>query len=140
MSQFLNQFFFYDQIPQFLRTLGENFGFDTACLCSFPNFFNLIIHFIIAAVIFGAIAKGSIQNRKFLTILLVGVLFSGVSKLVDWSQNILTATGDTVFWNNNLDLITESLQFIGIGLILWSLLTGLRQMHESRTTTIRPTN
>jgi hypothetical protein len=120
MQPFLDHFFFYEQMPAIFRIAGENFGFDTACLCSYPNFFNLILHFIIAAVIVVAIAKPNVRDKSFLALLLIGF-----SKILDWTQNILTATGETVFWSNNIDIAVESLQFIGIGIILGALFSKL---------------
>jgi len=125
MQSFLDTFFFYEKLPWLLRAAGESFGFDTACLCSYPNFFNLILHFIIAALIVAAIAKPSVKDKSFLGLLLIGVLFSGFSKILDWTQNILTATGETVFWSNNIDIAVEMLQFVGIGLILGALFSKL---------------
>ena len=128
MQNFIDSFFFYNHLPRILQVAGESFGFDTACLCSFPNFFNLMLHFIMAALLIAALARPATSAyQRFLTILLFGTLFSGVSKLVDWSQNILTATGETVFWSNTLDALVEGLQFVGIGLILWGLLVTLRK-------------
>ena len=127
MQEFLNFFFFYDSIPFLFQLGGENFGFDTACLCSYPNFFNLIIHFVVAALIVAAIAKPTVKDKRFFSWLLFGVIFSGLSKLIDWSQNILTATGETVFWSNSMDVFVEALQFVGIAIILWALFDKLRK-------------
>ena len=128
MQSFIDIFFFYSGMPYILQYAGEHFGFDTACLCSYPNFFNLMLHFIIAALLIVALAKASsVRYQSFFTILLIGILFSGLSKVIDWSQNILTATGETVFWSNTLDVLVESFQLVGIGLILWGLLVTLRK-------------
>lgn len=128
MQNFIDTFFFYDHLPRFIQVAGESFGFDTACLCSYPNFFNLILHFILAGLLIAALARSSSAHyQRFFVIILIGILFSGLSKIVDWSQNMLTATGETVFWSNTFDIIVEGFQFIGIGLILWGLLVTLRK-------------
>lgn len=128
MQNFIDTFFFYDKMPAFLRVAGESFGFDTACLCSYPNFFNLMLHFIVAGILIIALARiTKPRYQQFFIIILIGILFSGLSKVIDWSQNILTATGETVFWSNTMDVLVEGFQFIGIGLILWGLLVTLRK-------------
>jgi len=135
MQSFIDIFFFYEKIPFLIQYAGESFGFDTACLCSYPNFFNLILHLIIATFIITALARAvASEHQRFLSILLIGILFSALSKLIDWSQNILTATGETVFWSNTFDVFVESLQLIGISLILWGLFITLRKQYDNRTT------
>ena len=67
--------------------------------------------------------------------LLVGIVFSGISKFIDWTQNMFTATGETVFWSNNLDIFVELFQFIGMGLILWALFVKLLSVYGRTTTT-----
>ncbi len=126
MDAFLDSFFFYESMPVFLQAAGSSYGVDIACLCALPNFFNLILHFVIAALLVAAIARPYVGDTRFLGMLLVGVLFSGASKFIDWTQNLLTATGETIFWSNQLDVLTEVLQLIGIVLILWALFDKLR--------------
>lgn len=127
MDKFLDSFFFYESLPSWLQATGSSYGVDIACLCALPNFFNLILHFLIAALLIVAIARPYVQDKSFLGRLLVGVLFSGVSKFLDWTQNLLTATGENIFWSNGVDIATELLQLIGIALILWALFDKIRK-------------
>ena len=126
MDTFLDSFFFYELLPNWLQVAGSSYGVDIACLCALPNFFNLVLHFLIAGMLVVAIARPYIQDKVFLGRLLIGVLFSGVSKFLDWTQNLLTATGETIFWSNEIDIVTELFQLIGIGLILFALYVKLR--------------
>lgn len=126
MDTFLDSFFFYESLPNWLQVAGSSYGVDIACLCALPNFFNLILHFLIAVLLVVAIARPYVQDKAFLGRLLLGVLFSGVSKFLDWTQNLLTATGETIFWSNQIDVVTELLQLVGIALILWALYVKLR--------------
>lgn len=131
MEQFLNIFFFIDSLPSWVLEAGRVWGIDMACLCSLPNFFNLVLHFIIGAIIFGAIMKYGLRRDMFFLLLLVGIVFSGISKFIDWTTNMLTATGNTVFFNYNLDILVETLQFIGIAIIFYSI---FRRFFRSKVT------
>ena len=51
MEQFLSLFFFIDKLPAWVLAAGMRWGIDMACLCALPNFFNLILHFIIGGII-----------------------------------------------------------------------------------------
>lgn len=135
MQQFLDSFFLYDSFPPVIQKLGTSFGFDTACLCSFPNFFVFVLYFVLAILIVAALGKAAVGDRKFLLVLLSGVLFSGLSKMIDWTQNMFTATGETVFWSNNFDIAVELLQLVGTALILWALFVKLRQWYGNRAST-----
>lgn len=61
------------------------------------------------------------QGSMFFPVLLLGVILSGTSKFIDWVQNMLTATGSSVFFSYNLDILTEVLQLLGIGIIFFSI-------------------
>lgn len=119
MEQFLNIFFFLDKNT--LIEAGKVWGIDMACLCALPNFFNLILHFIIGGFIISFIIKYSARRDMFFLLLLVGIVFSGFSKFIDWTTNMLTATGNTVFFSYPLDIMIEAFQFVGIGVILYAV-------------------
>jgi len=125
MEQFLNLFFFIDKLPAWVLEAGMIWGIDMACLCALPNFFNLILHFIIGAIIVMTIMQYGVRKDFFLPLLLIGITLSGVSKFIDWIQNMLTATGNTVFFSYNLDLLVEALQFIGIAIIFYYIFKSL---------------
>ncbi|OHA65221.1 MAG: hypothetical protein A3D64_02335 [Candidatus Wildermuthbacteria bacterium RIFCSPHIGHO2_02_FULL_49_9] len=121
MEQFLNLFFFIDKLPGWVLEAGRIWGIDMACLCALPNFFNLILHFIIGGIIITAIMKQGARRDLFFVLLLLGIILSGTSKFIDWVQNMLTATGQSVFFSYNLDITTEVLQFLGMAIIFYSL-------------------
>lgn len=127
MEQFLNIFFFIDLLPSWVLEAGRVWGIDMACLCALPNFFNLILHFIIGGVLITVIMQRRTSNEVFFSLLLLGIVFSGVSKFIDWVQNMLTATGDSVFFSYNLDILIEALQFIGLAIIVYSIFKLLFQ-------------
>lgn len=100
---------------------GQTWGIDMACLCALPNFFNLMLHFIIGGIIVATIMRQGSRGDMFFPVLLLGIILSGTSKFIDWVQNMLTATGSSVFFNYNLDILTEALQLLGIGIIFFSI-------------------
>ena len=137
MEQFLSLFFFIDKLPAWVLAAGMRWGIDMACLCALPNFFNLILHFIIGGIIVIMLMQYGIRKNFFLPLLLLGIMFSGVSKFIDWIQNMLTATGNTVFFSYNLDLLVEALQFIGIAIILYYI---FRSLFASKPSLTKPSN
>lgn len=145
MQDFLSLFFYADKLVNsplaFLQKLGTIWGIRMVCMCSVANFFNLILHLIITGIIIWMMIKyKNLAGDSFLMLLLVGISFSGVSKFLDWIANMKTATGGEVFWSNQLDLIVEGFQFIGIAIILYGILTRLFYIHHAREyTTISAT-
>ena len=137
MEQFLSIFFFIDLLPGWVLETGRAWGIDMACLCALPNFFNLILHFIIGGIIVTMIVRYGIRKDFFLPLLLLGIMLSGVSKFIDWIQNMLTATGNTVFFSYNLDLLVEALQFIGIAIIFYYI---FRSFFRSKPPYVKPSN
>jgi hypothetical protein len=133
MEVFLNHFFFYSALPPLFQHLGESFGFDTACACEFPNLYNLILYFIIAGYLLTILSRANVRNRGLLFTLFFGVVLSGISKFIDWSQNMLTATSDAIFWSNTLDVMVEIFQLVGLILIVYSLFAILRKVYGQRT-------
>lgn len=134
MEQFLNIFFFADSLPKWVHSWGTAYGVDMACMCSVPNFFNLLLHFLIGGFIFWLIWRNrELINDKFFTLLLVGVVFSGVSKFFDWYMNMRSATGTEVYFNNSLDVLIEIFQLIGIGIIFYGIITKLFYVHHARS-------
>ena len=135
MEQFLNVFFFIDKLPPWVLEAGRIWGIDMACLCALPNFFNLILHFIIGGIIVTMTMQYGTGKDSFLPLLLFGIVLSGVSKFIDWIQNMLTATGNTVFFSYNLDLLIEALQFIGIAIIFYYI---FRTFFRSKPSYVKP--
>ena len=135
MEQFLSIFFFIDLLPGWVLEAGRVWGIDMACLCALPNFFNLILHFIIGGILVTVIMQRRIGNEIFFSLLLLGIVFSGVSKFIDWVQNMLTATGDSVFFSYNLDILIEALQFMGIVIIVYSI---FKLLFQSRINQLSP--
>ncbi len=137
MQSFLDSFFFFDRIPGPFVAVGNAWGVDIACLCALPNFFNVALHFILVGFLLIALARvHAVDDRSFVLRLLVGFVFSGISKLIDWSQNMFTATGDTVFWSNNLDILIESFQLIGLVFILWAIFIRFKKEHTKPHTAV----
>jgi len=137
MEQFLNLFLFVDMLPSWVLGAGKVWGIDMACLCSIPNFFNLILHFIIGGILIAMIMQYGMRRDMFFGLLLVGIVLSGISKFIDWIQNMLTATGDSLFFSYNLDILIEVLQFIGIAIIFYSIFKRFFQAtpnHQSTKT------
>jgi hypothetical protein len=133
MDSLLQTFFYADSLPTFLQTIGSSWGIRMVCMCSVANFFNLVLHFIIGGVLLWLIIKRKeLRHDTFFIILFIGITFSGVSKFLDWMANMFTATGTEVFWNNTLDLFVEGFQFIGIGIILYGILSKLFYVHHAR--------
>ena len=132
MESFLNLFFYADSLPQFFHTVGGSWGVRMACMCSVANFANLVLHVIIGGVLIGLLfAHRELMKDKFFLLLLMGIGFSAVSKFIDWWMNMQTATGTTVYWSNNLDLWVEGLQFIGMGIILYAIISKLFYVHHA---------
>ncbi len=139
MEALLNPFFYADFLPRLFHTIGTSWGIRMVCMCSLANFFNLVLHLILGAILIWLMTKRKeLQQDRFFILLLLGIGFSGVSKLLDWFANMRTATGTAVFWSNNLDLVVEVLQFIGIGIILYGIVTKLFYVHHARIS--NPTN
>ena len=135
MSDILNLFFFKDSLPSWLQAVGTTWGIRMVCLCSIANFLNLTLHFLLGGFLIWLLAKRKeLRKDRFFTLILIGIAFSGTSKFIDWYTNMLTATGTEVFFSFNLDLVIESLQFIGIGIILYGIITKLFYIHHARTT------
>ena len=133
MEQFLNFFFYADQLPQFFHAVGGSWGVRMTCMCSVANFANLILHFIVGGVLIGLLASHKeLMKDKFFILLLGGIGFSAVSKFLDWWMNMQTATGTTVYWSNSLDLWVEGLQLLGIGIILYGIISKLFYVHHAR--------
>lgn len=134
MEQFLNIFFFADYLPKWVQSLGTAYGVDMACMCSVPNFFNLLLHFLIGGFIFWLIWRNrELINDKFFALLLIGVTFSGVSKFFDWYMNMRSATGTEVYFNYSIDALIEVFQLIGIGIIFYGIITKLFYVHHARS-------
>jgi len=133
MEAFLQNFFLAESFPDIFQTLGNTWGIRMVCMCSVANFFNMILHIIIGGVLIWLMLKRKeLQKDKFFILLLIGIGFSGVSKFLDWVANMITATGTEVFWSNTLDLYIEGLQFIGISIILYGILSKLFYIHHAR--------
>lgn len=105
------------------------------CLCSVANFFSIVLHILIASLLIWLMwRKRELIKDRFFIIILVGIGFSGVSKVIDWYTNMLTATGTEVFFSFKLDLAIEILQLIGFVIILYGIITKLFYIHHARTT------
>ncbi|MBI2041926.1 MAG: hypothetical protein HYT20_02830 [Candidatus Nealsonbacteria bacterium] len=132
MENILNIFFFADRLPQWIQSWGLKYGVDMACMCSVPNFFTLILHFLIGSFIVWLISTNKeLIKDKFFGLLLVGIVFSGLSKFFDWYMNMRSATGTDVYFNYSLDVLVEGLQFIGIGILFYAILTKLFYVHHA---------
>lgn len=132
MEQFLNLFFYADSLPGFFHAVGGSWGIRMACMCSVANFANLILHFIIGGVLLWLMIRHrDLKKDTFFVLLLIGIGFSGASKFLDWLANMYTATGTTVYWSNAMDLWVEGLQFIGIGIILYGIISKLFYVHHA---------
>ena len=139
MESLLQPFFYADYLPGIFHQIGSTWGVRMVCMCSVANFFNLLLHFIIGGVLIWLMkGRPELRQDKFFVLLLVGISFSGASKFLDWIANMLTATGTTVFWSNTLDLFIEGFQFIGVGIILYGILTKLFYIHHARISTPTP--
>lgn len=135
MNDILNLFFFKDSLPEWIQTVGTMWGIRMVCLCSIANFLNLTLHFLVGGfLIWLLIKRKELRKDRFFALILTGIAFSGISKFIDWYTNMLTATGTKVFFSFQLDLIIESLQFIGIGVILYGIITKLFYIHHARAT------
>ncbi len=133
MQSILDTFFYAQWLPDILQSMGSSWGIRMVCMCSVANFFNLLLHAIIAGtLIWLMVRRRELRQDAFFLILLIGIGFSGVSKFLDWMTNMYTATGTTVFWSNPLDLAIESLQLIGISIILYGILSKLFYVHHAR--------
>ncbi len=134
MENFLNIFFFADYLPQWIQAWGLRYGVDMACMCSVPNFFTLILHFLIGGfIVWLLLSNKELIKDKFFILLLIGIIFSGVSKFLDWYMNMRSATGTAVYFNNSLDVLIEGFQFIGIGIIFYAILTKFFYVHHARS-------
>jgi L-cystine uptake protein TcyP (sodium:dicarboxylate symporter family) len=134
MENILNVFFFADKLPQFIQSWGVAYGVDMACMCSVPNFFNLILHLLIGGFIIWMMATHKeLIKDKFFLLLLIGIIFSGASKFFDWYMNMRSATGAGVYFNNQLDVLIELLQLIGIGIIFYGIISKLFYVHHARS-------
>lgn len=67
------------------------------------------------------IMQHGVRRDMFFVLLFIGIILAGVSKFIDWIQNMLTATGNSVFFSYNLDILIEVLQFVGIAIIFYSI-------------------
>lgn len=133
MESLLNYFFYAQGLPQVFQDIGSSWGVRMVCMCSVANFFNLILHVAIAGLLIRMMIKRrELMRDTFFILLLIGILFSGTSKFLDWTANMFTATGTQVFWSNNLDLLVEGLQFIGISIILYGIMGKLFYVHHAR--------
>lgn len=133
MEQFLNTFFFADKLPNWIHVWGLKYGVDMACMCSIPNFFNLVLHFLIGGFIVWLMLRNrELVKDRFFIILLIGIIFSGISKFFDWYMNMRSATGTGVYFNYSIDVLIEIFQFIGIGIIFYGILTKLFYVHHAR--------
>ena len=134
MENILNVFFFADKLPQFIQSWGVAYGVDMACMCSVPNFFNLILHFLIGGfIVWMMVTHKELIQDKFFLLLLIGIIFSGVSKFFDWYMNMRSATGTGVYFNNQIDALIELLQLIGIGIIFYGIISKLFYVHHARS-------
>ena len=132
MESFLNLFFYANSLPEFFHAVGGSWGIRMAGMCSVANFANLILHFIIGGVLVWLMLRHrELTKDTFFILLLVGIGFSGTSKFLDWLTNMFTATGTTVFWSNSWDLWIEGLQLIGIGIILYGIISKLFYVHHA---------
>lgn len=134
MENILNIFFFADRLPQWIQLWGVKYGVDMACMCSLPNFFTLIFHFLIGGFIIWILLKNKeLTSDRFFIFLLLGIILSGISKFFDWYMNMKSATGTAVYFNNSLDVLIEVLQFVGIGIIFYAILMKLFYVHHARS-------
>lgn len=128
-------FYYFKYLPKILTNLGQGYPFDLVCMCSMPNFFGVIIHLLIIGFLTYMLLKNKLLRRDlFFAFLLVGVTFSAVSKLLDWYMNMRTATGPGgVFFSFPIDVLVAALQFIGIAIIFYDIITKLFYIHHERT-------
>lgn len=133
MESILTSFFYADSLPQVMGAIGSAWGIRMVCMCSVANFFNLLLHIIIGGILLWLmINRTELRQDSFFFLLLVGITLSGTSKFLDWTANMYTATGTSVFWNNTLDLYVEGLQLVGMGIILYGILSKLFYVHHVR--------
>lgn len=143
MEQFLEIFFFLDKTPEILKPeynlllkMGKIWGIDMACLCALPNFFNLVLHFFIGGIIINAIMRYGARQGMFFLLLIFGILLSGLSKFIDWITNMLTATGSSVFFSYPLDFIVETLQLLGISIVLVAIFRQFLKTRDNRKASV----
>ena len=135
MNTFNDIFFYYNVIPDSIRGLGQGYPFDFACMCSLPNTFNVLFHLMILAVIGVALIKRpEIAKDRFFLLLFAGIVFSLVSKVLDWYMNYRTAVGSegVMFFSPTIDIFVALFQLIGIIIILYAIITKLFHVHHER--------
>lgn len=133
MESILTSFFYADSLPQVMGAIGSAWGIRMVCMCSVANFFNLLLHIIIGGILLWLmITRAELRQDSFFFLLLLGITLSGTSKFLDWTANMYTATGTSVFWSNTLDLYVEGLQLVGMGIILYGILSKLFYVHHVR--------
>jgi hypothetical protein len=124
-------------VPDFLKSLGQGYPFDLVCICSVPNFLGVLLHLLIVGLLVGILIKHvELRRDSFFTLLLSGVGFSTISKILDWYMNMRTATGyGGVFFSFEIDVLVASMQFIGIAIIFYAIITKLFYIHHEREST-----
>lgn len=122
MESFLNLFFFIDKLPAWIGELGKSWGIDMACACSLPIFLSIILHLIAGWIIFAAILDGRLARGVFVSTLIAGLFLSGVSRATDLAMSLISSTERAAIFDYNLDLLVEGLQFLGLGLIFYTIL------------------
>ncbi|MBI2647973.1 MAG: hypothetical protein HYW98_01350 [Candidatus Wildermuthbacteria bacterium] len=136
MESILHSFFYADSLPQVMQAIGSSWGIRMVCMCSVANFFNLLLHLLIGGILLWLIVtRRELRGDSFFFLLLAGIVLSGTSKFLDWTANMYTATGTSVFWSNRLDLTVEGFQLLGMGIILYGILSKLFYVHHVRVHT-----
>ena len=121
MESFLNLFFFIDKLPSWVGELGKSWGIDMACACSLPIFVSIILHLIAGWIIIAAILDGRLARGVSAFTLIGGLFLSVASRTIDLAMNLISSTQSAVTFDYNLDLLVEGLQFLGLGLIFYTI-------------------
>lgn len=131
----VNFFFYAKHLPQWLIAPGQGYPFDLVCVCSLPNFFGVIFHFLIIGILIKILLKSrDIRSDRFFTFLTLGVFLSAVSKILDWYMNMRSATGafNGVYFSYPIDVTLGIFQLVGTIIILYAIISKLFYVHHER--------
>lgn len=129
----INIFFYIKYVPSFITKLGQGYPFDIACMCSLPNFFGVLFHILIIVLLIAMLTKNKeLRTDRFFMFLLIGVTFSGISKLLDFYMNMRSGIGafNGVYFSYPIDVSVGIFQLIGTAIILYTIISKLFYVHH----------
>lgn len=130
-------FYYFKHLPEFLAKPGMYYPFDLVCMCEVPNFFGVVLHLLIIGLLVNMLLKNKeLKNDNFFMMLGLGLVFSAISKILDWYMNARTGieAAQGVYFNLYIDITLAFLQLIGTAIIFYAIITKLFYVHHERST------